>query len=67
MKTFHLVDRDSLKNKSEKSAEKRHVMLEDGLQDVDNLQDEEKDVVGVKYLKMVNSVFFSDLCSYMVE
>ena len=46
-------------------------MLEDGLQDVDklqdNLKDKEKDTVGAKYLKMVNSVSFSDLSVYTVE
>ena len=62
MKPFQLVDRESLKNKSEESAERRQVMLEDGIQDVDSLQsednfeDEEEDVVGPKYLKVVNSV-----------
>ena len=33
----------------------------------DNLKDEEKDTVGAKYLKMVNSVSFSDLSVYTVE
>ena len=48
-------------------------MLEDRLQDVDNLgnedtlEEEEKDTVGAKYLKVVNSVLFSDLSLYTVE
>ena len=42
-------------------------MLEDRLQDLENLQDVEKDVVGAKYLKMVNSVSFSDTAIYTVE
>ena len=42
-------------------------MLEDGLQDVDNLQDEEKNVVGAKYLKVVNSVSFSNVALFTVE
>ena len=73
VKPFQLVDRESLKNESKESAERRQVMLEDGLQDVDslqnedNLKDEEKDTVGAKYLKMVNSVSFSDLSVYTVE
>ena len=41
-------------------------MLEDGLQDMKNLQDLEKDVVGARSLKVVNSVSFSELCSYVV-
>ena len=46
-------------------------MLEDGLQDVDklqdNLKDKEKDTVGAKYLKIVNSVSLSDISVYTVE
>ena len=39
VKPFQLVDRELLKNVSEKSVEKRHVMLEDRLQNVDDLQE----------------------------
>merc|ERR1712030_113785 len=47
---------------------KKHVMLEDGLQDLDMLHAElEKDMTGAKYLKMQNSVSFSDICSYVIE
>ena len=47
-------------------------MLEDGLRDVDDLktvtfEDEKKDTIGAKYLKVVNSVSFSDLSIYTVE
>ena len=43
-------------------------MLEDGLQDVENLvTDLDKDVTGAKYLRMENSVSFSEICSYVVE
>ena len=46
-------------------------MLENGHQGVnklqDNLKNKEKDTVGAKYLKMVNSVSFSDLFVYTVE
>ena len=73
MKPFQLVDRESIKNESEEAAEKRQVMLKDGLQDVDsiqndeNLKDEKMDSVGAKYLKVVNSISFSDLAIYTVE
>ena len=46
-------------------------MLEDGLQDVDKIQDnlkgKEKDTVATKYLKTVNIVSFSDISIYTVE
>ena len=47
-------------------------MLEDGLQDVDDLkkvsfEDEKMGTVGVKYLKIVISVYFSDLSVCTVE
>ena len=73
MKPFQLIDRDAVKNESKEDAEQRQVMLEDRLQDVDNLrnedtlEDEEKDTVGAKYLKVVNSVSFSDLSIYTVK
>ena len=65
VKPFQLIDREAVKNESEQEAEWRQVMLEDGLQDVDkiqdNLKDKEKDTVGANYLKMVNNVSFSYL------
>ena len=43
-------------------------MLEDGLQDVKNLlSDMEKDITGEKYLKMANSVSFSEMFSYVIR
>ena len=43
-------------------------MLEDDLEDVENLlSDLETDVVGAKYLKMTNSVLFSDMSSCVIE
>ena len=50
-------------------------MLEDGLRDVDELKnedmdilkDEEKDSIGAKYLKVINSVSFLDIANYTVE
>ena len=54
-------------------------MLEDGLEDVKNLLDQEEDkdedkeedlqgdTVGVKYLRMVNTVSFSEMCNYTIE
>ena len=34
---------------------------------MDTLEDEEKDSIGAKYLKVVNSVSFSDIAIYTVE
>ena len=49
-------------------------MLEDGLESVENLIDKKDDsteakldTVGAKYLKVVNSVSFSDVAIYTVE
>ena len=54
-------------------------MLEDGLEDVKNLLDQEEDkdedkeedlqgdTVGAKYLRMVNTVSFSEMCNYTIE
>ena len=71
MKPYQLINREAVKNKSEQDAEQRQVILEDGLQDVDTLQDtlkdEEKDTVGAKYLKEVKSVSFSNLSVYNAE
>ena len=57
---------------NEDIADNRQVMLEDGLQDVDNLkkitfEDEQIDTLGAKYLKMVHYSSFSDLSVYTVE
>ena len=50
-------------------------MLEDGLrdfdelknEDTDTLEDEEKDSIGAKYLKVINSVSFWDIAIYTEE
>ena len=43
-------------------------MLEDGLEDVENLYTNLKDdVICASYLKMAQSVSFSELCSYTIE
>ena len=50
-------------------------MLEDGLRDfdelknkdTDTLEDEEKDSIGAKYLRVINSVSFSDIAIYTME
>ena len=56
-------------------------MMEDGLEDVENLMDPEKEMqrdamkladvtsdnIGTNYLKIINSVSFSDLSIYTVE
>ena len=66
VKPFELVDRKMLKNESKESTKKRQVMLEDGLEDVKNL-DIDKDVIGANYLRMGSSMSFSELCSFVVE
>ena len=43
------------------------MILEYGLEDVENLQDQKKDVVRARYLRVVSSVSFSELFSYMVK
>ena len=65
VKPFQLVDRESIKDSNSKE-----VMLEDGLEDVKNLLDQEElqgDTVGAKYLRMVNTVSFSEMCNYTIE
>jgi len=45
-------------------------MVEDGLEDVKNLLDQEDiqgDTVGAKYLMMVNTVSFSEMCYNRIE
>ena len=43
-------------------------MLEDGLEDVENLYTDLKDdVIAASYVKMAQSVSFSDLCAYTIE
>ena len=73
VKPFQLVDRESIKDSTSKK-----VMLEDGLENVKNLLDQEQDkdedkeedlqgdTVGVKYLRMVNTVSFSEMCNYTI-
>ena len=36
-------------------------------EDMDTLEDEEKDSIGAKYLKEINSVSYSDITIYTVE
>ena len=43
-------------------------MLKDGLKDVENLYtDFRNDSFGANYLKMAQSVSFSELCTYTIE
>ena len=45
-------------------------MLEDGLEDVQNLldpKDLEEDTIGAKYLRMANTVSFSNICAYTIK
>ena len=70
VKPLQLIDRE-VTDRSPKN-----VMLEDGLEDVKNLVNAEKqeendnlkeDNVGAKYLRLVNTVSFSELCNFTVE
>ena len=46
----------------------REVMLEDGIEHIENLHTDIKDdIAGADYLKMANSVSFSEFCTYTVE
>ena len=69
VKPFQLIDLISIENESEVVDDRRKVMPENGLQDVDDIQnkddhqEEEKDSMGAKYLKIVNSVSFLTLPS----
>ena len=76
MKPYELIDQES----DEYKKNYKKVMLEDGLKDVKSLVDPEKekqdamklenttsDNVGTKYLKVINSVSFSDSSIYTVE
>ena len=65
VKLFQLVDRDSIKDSIPKK-----VMLEDRLKDVEDLldpEDLEGDTFGAKYLRMVKTVSFSNICTYSIE
>ena len=72
VKPSQLIDHTSMDNISETMDDRRQVMMEDRLQDVDDVQsrddhqDDEKGSVGAKYLKVVNSASFSDLAIYTV-
>ena len=64
VKPFQLVDRNSIKDSVSKK-----VMLEDGLEDVQNLLDQkdlEEDTIGAKYLRMANTVS-SNICAYTIK
>ena len=72
VKPYKLVDREAIQENSKEVS--KPVMLEDGLESVENLMDKnddppeaELDTVGAKYLKVVNSVSFSDIAIYTVE
>ena len=66
VKSFKLDDRDMVKN--EEANVKKKLMLEDGLEDLENLlSDLDKDAIGAKYLRMSNSVSFDKMCSDVIE
>ena len=61
VKPFQLIDRESIKDSNSKK-----VMLENGLEDVKNILDQEDlegDTIGVKYLRMANTVSFLEMCT----
>ena len=77
-KPYELVVRKETEEKDKRVS--KEVMLEDGLEDVENLIDLEKEELkdtlladmvsdneGAKHLKVVNNVSFSNLAIYMVE
>ena len=79
VKPYELIDRDSINCNCEKTT--RRVMLQDGLEDVENILDQERlkqreemkqadvasDTIGTHYLKIEQSGSFSDLAKYTVE
>ena len=63
VKPYELKDRDE-----DSAMDKKEVMTEDGLKDLDNLYTDIKtDDIGTGYLKMAQSVSFSDLCVYTIK
>ena len=68
MKSSHKENVGSCGGSPKDERLKKHVMLEDGLQDVDALHAElEKDLTGARYLRRDNSVCFSDFCTFVIE
>ena len=72
VKPYELVDRTAISENNDNVSKK--VMLEDGLENVEDLMDKkdeqkesELDNIGAKYLKVVNSVSFSDVAFFTVE
>ena len=65
VKQFQLVNRESIKD-----SVSMMVMLEYGLEDIENLldpKDLEGDTIRAKYLRMANTVSFSDMCAYLIN
>ena len=63
VKLFEFVDRNE-----ESVLVSKDVMLEDGLEDVENLStDLKNNKVGVGYLRAAHSISFSEMCTYTVE
>ena len=66
VKPYELIYREMAK--IEEIYVKKQVILEDGLDDVENLlTDSDKDSICAKYLKMSNSVSFPDMCTYVIQ
>ena len=68
VKPYRLVERDEQSATSTTGSGKA-VMLEDGLEDMECLFTDNfrTDVIGANYLKIAQSVSFSDMCTYTVE
>ena len=63
VKPFKFIDRDE-----NSVPEKKDLMNEDGLEDVENLYTDMKtDVVGGRYMRIAHSDSFSECCAYTVE
>lgn len=64
VKPYELLYRKSI-NDDGSMEDKREVMLEDGLEDMDNLcTDLSPDSIGAKYPRMANSVSFNKICYF---
>ena len=68
MKLYELVEREE-QSASSATGSSKEVMLKDGLEDEESLftDDLKMDVIGANYLKIAQSVSFSEMFTYTVE
>ena len=60
--------RENVASCGDSGKQRKQVMMEDGLRDVEALHTElEKDLSGAKCLRIENSVCFSEYCTYVIE